>query len=1029
MNLRRISISLGASLLFIIAAALTAHAQVNYTRDANQPTDEEYTRKIAEYTTEKFFNSPLTDYLPASPNVPTPKTVLGDVAGAPEKLPYSEEIYRYMRMLEKASPRVKVYSIGTTEEGREMIAVAIASESLLARLDENRARLNKLADPRTINMNDAEADRLVADTFPIYYITGTIHSTETGSPTALMELAYRLAVDDSPYIKAIRDGMVTLITPVVEVDGRDRMVDVYNWHLANPGKNWPNLLYWGHYVAHDNNRDAMGLSLKLTRNVLNTYLTWKPQVLHDLHESVPYLYDNTIGDGPYNAWVDPILTDEWQMIGWQNVSEMTKFGMPGVFAHGTFDTWSPGYLMFIAATHNGISRLYETFGNAGADTLVRTLSPSDYERTWYKQNPPLPRARWSQRNNNNYQQTALLISLDNFNRNSKLFLKNFYLKSKRSVEKPKNEGPAAYVFPSDDPRPGNQATILRVLQAQGCEVHRATAPFTVSVRRRASSRGGAPRVTEATVTASPNPAATPSDAVPRASASPSPATVTPRPPDTESRTFPAGSYLVRMDQPYSRIADALLDYQYWSPRDPQQNVYDDTGWTFGELGNIQVVRVTDAKVLNAAMDRVTGEVRAAGGVTGNGSIYIVNANADNSLITLRYRLRRASFDAAEEPFEAAGKKFNRGSFIIRNASADEVNKATSELGLQAFAIATAPTVKTHPVKAARVAIMHTWLSTQDEGWWRLAFDQMGVPFDYISTQDVAKDNDLNRKYDVIIFGPGGGNINAVIQGRPMYGNPIPWKTTSLTPNIGKIDSTDDIRPGLGFTGVLNLQNFVKNGGVFIGSDDSADFAVSSGFTPGVSIQRSTRLRAIGIVAKTRMVDSSSPIAYGYGDTLSVYTFNGPIFNISNVAGGGGGRRAGGGQRATGRGTADDPDVVQGRPPAELPEPPPPVEVWEAAPVPEEQRRNLIGLIPPAQRPRVILRWGDARELLVSGLLDGGDELAQHGAVIDSPLEKGHVILFSNNPMWRGQTMGSYSLVFNVILNFDNLNAGRKLNEK
>ncbi len=87
-----------------------------------------------------------------------------------------------------------------------MIAVAIASESLLAKLDENRARLNKLADPRTINLNDAEADRLVADSFPIYYITGAIHSTETGSPTALMELAYRLAVDESPYIKSIRDG-------------------------------------------------------------------------------------------------------------------------------------------------------------------------------------------------------------------------------------------------------------------------------------------------------------------------------------------------------------------------------------------------------------------------------------------------------------------------------------------------------------------------------------------------------------------------------------------------------------------------------------------------------------------------------------------------------------------------------------------------------------------------------------------------------------------------------------------------------
>src|SRR6476620_11345738 len=463
-------------------------------RDASQPIDEEYTKKIKAYTTESFFNSPLTEYLPASKTVPTPKAVLGDIAGAPGILPYSADVYRYMRMLEKATPRVKVFSIGKSEEGREMIAVAVASEKLIASLDENRARLAKLADPRTIQMNDAEAERLVAASTPVYYITGTIHSPETGAPTALMELAYRLAVDESPYVKFIRDNVITLITPVVEADGRDRQVDIYNWHLAHPKENWPPLVYWGHYVAHDNNRDAMGMSLKLTRNIMNVYLSWKPQVLHDLHESVPYLYDNTIGDGPYNAWVDPILTDEWQLIGWKNVSEMTKFGMPGVFAHGTFDTWSPGYLMFIAATHNGISRLYETFGNGGADTLVRTLSPDEYQRTWYKQNPPLPRAKWSQRNNNNYEQTAILISLDYFNKNGKLFLKNFYLKSKRSVEKPKNEGPAAYVFPADDPRPGNQAALLRLMQAQGCEIQRATAPFTVTIKKRLR-RGAEPRAT------------------------------------------------------------------------------------------------------------------------------------------------------------------------------------------------------------------------------------------------------------------------------------------------------------------------------------------------------------------------------------------------------------------------------------------------------------------------------------------------------------------------------------------------------
>src|SRR5262249_51744363 len=174
--------------------------------------------------------------------------VLGEGAGATDILPYSNEVYRYMRMIEKATPRAKVFSIGKTEEGREMIAVAVASESLIAKLDENRARLAKLADPRTIKMDDAEAEKLIGASTPIYYITGTIRPTETGAPTALMELAYRLAVDESAYIKAIRDNVITLITPIVEVDGRDRAVDIYRWHRENPGKQFPPLVYWGHYV-------------------------------------------------------------------------------------------------------------------------------------------------------------------------------------------------------------------------------------------------------------------------------------------------------------------------------------------------------------------------------------------------------------------------------------------------------------------------------------------------------------------------------------------------------------------------------------------------------------------------------------------------------------------------------------------------------------------------------------------------------------------------------------------------------------
>ena len=1010
-------------------------------RDPKQPIDEAYTAGIKKHTTETFFLSPLVDYLPASKTVPTPKAVLGDIAGAEGKLPYTKEVNDYMRLLAGSTPRVKVVTIGTSEEGREMIAVAVASEALMARLEQNRADLARLADPRTLKMDDAAADEIARRAAPIYYITGTIHSTEAGAPTALMELAYRLAVDESAYIRNIREHLITLITPVVETDGRDRIVDAYNWRKKHP-KNTPmSNLYWGKYVAHDNNRDAMALTLKLSQNVLNTYLGWKAQVLHDLHESGSFLYDNTIGNGPYNAWLDPILTNEWHLIGWNNVNEMTRMGMPGVYAWGTFDTWSPGYLMFMAATHNGISRLYETFGNSGsADTEERTLSPNETARTWFRQNPPISRVRWSLRNNNNYEQTGLLVSLNHFATNRVYFLRNFYDKSKRSILKARAEGPAAYVFPSNDPRPGAQAELLRVLQKQAVEISRAPAAFTVTMPARPASggrgrggRGGGGAQAADAPTEKPAP---------------------PEKPAPVTREFPAGSYIVRMDQPYSRIADALLDYQYWAPNDAQTRPYDDTGWTFPEGFAVQAVRVTDVKVLDVPVEPVKGEVKAPGGVTGQGTTFAVNHNADNALITLRYRLKDADIQLAEEPFEADGQKFSRGTFLIKGVGQADLDKLMGELGLKAHALSAAPSVKTHPARAARIALLHTWTSTQTEGWWRMAFDTHGIPYDYIDPQTVRNTPNLRAKYDVIVFGPGGNQ--SVITGMPMWHTPIPYQNTPETPNIPTWAQTADTRVGMGFEGLINLRKFIDEGGVFLGADSSAEFAITNNLTYGVTTNRpGAGSRVVGSLLRTKLVDGASPIVYGVPDNLAVYSDTGDSFTVSANVGGGGGRGAGGGGgggggggagaagggrgggagRPTGRGTPDDPDVVQGRPAYEgsnLPPAPetPRVEPWQyALPTDEQLKRNPVTLIPPRYRPRVALRFDAQNALLVSGLLDGGNDIAQRPVVVDVPVGKGHVVLFANNPIWRGETIGSYFMVFNAILNFDNLDAGRKLDAK
>jgi hypothetical protein len=979
-----------AVLLLVIGlvAPLAAQTRVPAELKPNldQPMDADATAKIRKYTTAPEFNSPLTDYLPASATVPSPSAVLGDVAGAPGILPYTADVNRYFRMLAAASPRVRVISIGMSEEGRERIAVAVSSEANLEQQKENDARLAQLADPRLLKLDDARAESLITASLPVYYITGTIHSPETGAPTALMELAYRLAVDESPYIRSIREHVITLITPVVEVDGRDRMVDVYRWHLAHPKAIPPHLVYWGHYVAHDNNRDAMGMTLSLSRQVLDTYLGWHAQVLHDLHESVPFLYDNTVGDGPYNAWVDPLLTNEWQLFGWNNVAQMGKFGMPGVFTHGDFDTWSPGYLMFLAAMHNGVSRLYETFGNGGADTETREIPPGETTRTWYRQDPPYRTVTWSQRNNNNYEQTGLLVSLAFTAENRELLLRNFWEKSKRSIVKPEREGPAAYVLPADDKRPGAQAELLRVLELQHVEISRADRAFTVPVE---------------------SPVKPPDPNAPKGAGADAAKAKTP-----STRTFPAGSYVVRMDQPFSRSADALLDRQYWSPDDPQKHPYDDTGWCFPALFGTEAVRVTDRLVLGVPMSKA--ESRPHGSVTGSGPVFVVAQHGDDAMFSLRYGLGDATVEAATEPFKAGGHDYPRGTWLVRGIGKDAFEHAAAEAGVTVEAVAAAPKVATRPVGKPRIALLHTWLSTQTEGWWRQRLDLLKIPYNYISTQDVAADPSLATHYDVILFPPVGfGDPLRIVSGLPMWGEPMPWKTTPETPNLGKIASTDDERPGLGFAGLDHLRQFVEQGGLLIAVDDTARLLIETGMAPGVRVVDPKNLRVVGTVLDARFPDPKSPIIDGLGDRLSVYSADGLSFELSNSAIGGWVREED--DRPTGRGGPKDTDSTEGR----TPQPPRParakVERWEARPLEVEELRNNPAVIPEALRPRTLVRFGDADDLLVSGLLEHGDQLARRAAVVEVPAGKGKILLFAINPIYRGSTIGSHPLVWNAIL--------------
>ncbi|HEX5262080.1 MAG TPA: M14 family zinc carboxypeptidase, partial [Phenylobacterium sp.] len=806
----------GASVLAMAAAAAplqTADAQTA----PPQKQDEAYTALIKKYLVDPRFTTELVDHMPASDTVPSPLKFFGRIPGTPGELTYAADIERYYQELAKTSPRVKFWKLGTTEEGRDQVVIAIADEATLKDLDKYKADLAALGDPRKTTPEQAKA--IIKTAKPIYWITSGIHSPETGGPEMLIELAYRLAIEETPLVQNIRNHVITFITPVVEVDGREKIVDTY-YYGKKTGKPKPPLVYWGKYVAHDNNRDGMGQYLKLTQNITKGVLEWRPTVLHDLHEAQSYLYVST-GTGPYNPELDPVQSQEWWLLAGTELTEMAKRGVPGVFTYGYYDGWVPNYLFWIANAHNSFGRFYEVQSYGPDIQKGLKLPPTTTSREWYRQNPPLPSIDWGPRNNTNIQESALLFALDRVAKDRETYLDTYYVKNRDAVEAGKTGAVNAWVIPADQTAKLNVADMVNDLRRQGLEVSTADAAFTA---------GGV--------------------------------------------KVAAGDYVIRADQPYRTLASLYLSLQNYPAANPRP--YDDTGWTMQLMRNVALHPVHDPAVLQQKMTLLSADVAPKGVVTGAGKTILVNHTGDNELVTFRFRLKDVKMQAAEAAFDAGGKHYAAGTFIIPDAPNSskeraEVEKAVADLGLTAEAVAATPDVKTHALTIPRIGYLHSWLRTQDEGWWRAAFDHYGVPYTYIADTK-ARLGDLRKKFDVIIYPTVGSSARDQVVGVAMNGDtPIPYKKTELTPHLGQLDSADDIRGGLGADGVAELEKFVKAGGTLIGDGSTVDMLASYGVAAGVTVSNPPELYTKGALMRGVFTDQKSPIAYGYaGKELPIY---------------------------------------------------------------------------------------------------------------------------------------------------------------
>src|SRR3954470_18429147 len=372
------------SAAFLVALALAGSSVLAQTTDsqgvsartATTADDTDFARAVKEWTTRPDFISPLVDHLPKAAGVPSPKDVLGHHIGEPKKLTYYADVLKYYRALAAGSPRVKVMTIGKSNEGRDLVVVFVGADEPIRNLETYRGYLAQLADPRKIS--DAQAHEIVAKAKPIYHLSGGLHSGEVGPSEMLMELAYRVAVEDSPLVKKIRDNVIVSITPVADPDGRDRNVDWYYKYGINETEGHTTgagVPYWGKYIFHDDNRDINYSQIEM-RALLDWYLQWHPPIMHDLHQAQTLLYTFS-GQAPQNPNLDPILYGELPMMANFETSQMAKYGMPGVWTHGFVDMWSPGYLAFMSSNHNGMIRMYEIQGFGGANTQkVRLGNPN-----------------------------------------------------------------------------------------------------------------------------------------------------------------------------------------------------------------------------------------------------------------------------------------------------------------------------------------------------------------------------------------------------------------------------------------------------------------------------------------------------------------------------------------------------------------------------------------------------------------------------------------------------------------------------
>jgi len=768
--------------------------------------------------------------------IPSPEQFFGHPVGAEGKLIRWDGIVRYMQAVARGSDRVQFRELGKTTGNNPFVLMVISSPSNLGNMERYKSINRRLFDPRTIDTGK-EAQELIQEAKLFVMVTCSIHANEIGASQMSVEAVYRLATEESERILKILNNVVFLLVPCVNPDGQIMVTDWYNKTLRTPYEGSPLPWLYHQYVGHDNNRDAYMFTQKETQLIGRAlYQDWLPAVWLDEHEmesSGPRMFVMPAMD-PINPNVDPLIYRNVGLLGFSQAAALERLGKEGVIYGDTYSYWWEGAMAWAGLWHNMLGLLTEVASARLATTVEqqrahpgnpprsggleeaasgpkgsekdRLLPPPTDLRARVQYPRPWHGGEWSLRDIVDYELIATLGLLESSADLRVQLLDGLYAVGKRQIELGKNGDPFAIVVPRDQSDRPTVVKMLQTLANAGIEVQQARAPFTA-----------------------------------------------------DGRSYPTGSYVILLSQPFRAYAKDILEAQVYpailtEPGVPPDPPYDIAGWSLGMQMGVNTYFVKEP--FKAELDKLTCIELPAGRVSGQGSAYVLSHEPNNSLVAVN-RLLKQGYDISwlTQPVQIGGKSFGPGAIIVGGGSnlTSAIVRITQSLGIDAVA-ADLPRVRSIRISAPRTALYQPWGGSTDEGWTRWVLEQNEFAYHTVHPKDVRKD-DLIGKYDAIIF----PDITSkdIIAGSDNKNWP------------------DEFRGGIEKQGVRTLRAFVEEGGTVIALGRSSSLLMDELGAPFSDSLRGVEREQFfcpGSILRV-LVDNTHPIGYGMNEEAGAYFIN------------------------------------------------------------------------------------------------------------------------------------------------------------